>query len=97
MAGKATSNPTLRMQLQPVFHCSSLNAIDPGSGREILAICHGTPAFGMVILPQNPSTGNGQVPGWSCILSVDTLESLIFEYPEEGRSGFRCRTVFGYR
>ena len=28
------------------------------------------PAFGMVILPQNPSTGNGQVPGCSCILSV---------------------------
>ena len=25
--------PTLRMQLQPVFHCSSLNALDPGSGR----------------------------------------------------------------
>ena len=24
---------TLRMQLQPVFHCSSLNALDPGSGR----------------------------------------------------------------
>ena len=30
------------------------------------------PAFGMVILPQNRSTGNGQVPGWSCILSEDT-------------------------
>ena len=28
------------------------------------------PAFGMVILPQNLSTGNGHVPGWSCILSV---------------------------
>ena len=28
------------------------------------------PAFGMVILPQNSSTGNEQVPGWSCILSV---------------------------
>ena len=25
--------PTLRMQLQPVVHCSSLNALDPGSGR----------------------------------------------------------------
>ena len=25
--------PTLSMQLQPVFHCSSLNALDPGSGR----------------------------------------------------------------
>ena len=30
------------------------------------------PAFGMVILPQNPITGNGQVPGWSCFLSVGT-------------------------
>ena len=28
------------------------------------------PAFGMVILPHNPNTGNGQVPGWSCILSM---------------------------
>ena len=24
---------TLRMQLQPVFHCSSLSTLDPGSGR----------------------------------------------------------------
>ena len=30
------------------------------------------PALGMVILSHNPITGNGQVPGWSCILSVDT-------------------------
>ena len=29
------------------------------------------PAFGMVILPQNLSTGNRQIPGCSCILSVD--------------------------
>ena len=29
------------------------------------------PALGMVILPQNLSTGNGQIPGRSCILSVD--------------------------
>ena len=28
------------------------------------------PASGMVILPQNLSTGDGQVPGWSCILSM---------------------------
>ena len=27
------SHATLRMQLQPVFHRSSLNALDPGSGR----------------------------------------------------------------
>ena len=31
------------------------------------------PAFGMVILPQNPSTENGHVPGWSSILSVGTV------------------------
>ena len=60
---------TLRMQLQPVFHISSLNALDPGSGREIPAICH-DPALGMVISPQNPSTENGHVPCCSCILSV---------------------------
>ena len=56
---------TLRMQLQPVFRCSSLNALDPG-GRE-------TPA----ILPQNPSTVNGQVPGWSCILNVDKYRAVL--------------------
>ena len=28
------------------------------------------PALGMVILLQNPSTENGQIPGCSCILSV---------------------------
>ena len=27
----------------------------------------------MVTLPQNPSAVNGQVPGWSCILSVVSL------------------------
>ena len=35
------------------------------------------PAFGMIILPQNLSTGNGQVPGCSCILSVATSFELI--------------------
>ena len=34
------------------------------------------PAYGMVVLPKNPSTGNGQIPGWSCILSVG---SVIFK------------------
>ena len=33
---------TLRMQLQPVCRCSSLNTLDPGSGWEIPAICHDT-------------------------------------------------------
>ena len=28
------------------------------------------PTFGMVILPQNLSTGNAKIPGCSCILSV---------------------------
>ena len=60
------SHNTLRMQLEPVYHCSSLSTLDPGSGREITAICHGT-----VILPQNLSTGIRQAPGCSCILSVD--------------------------
>ena len=33
---------TLRIQFKPVFRCSSLNALDSGSGREIPAICHAT-------------------------------------------------------
>ena len=33
---------TLRLQLQPAFRCSSLSTLDPSSGREIPAICHGT-------------------------------------------------------
>ena len=32
------------------------------------------PAFGMVISPQNPSTKNGHVPGWTCTLSVGTKQ-----------------------
>ena len=35
------------------------------------------PAFGMVILPQNPSTGNGKVPGCSCILSVAITDDAV--------------------
>ena len=35
------------------------------------------PALGMVILPQNPSTENGQIPGCSCILSVVRFGSLF--------------------
>ena len=34
-------------------------------------------AFGMVILPQNPSTESGHIPGWNCILSVDTIPGPI--------------------
>ena len=60
---------TLSMQLQPGFHCSSPSTLDAGSGWEIPAICHGA-AFGMVILPQNCSTGNVKIPGWRCILSA---------------------------
>ena len=33
------------------------------------------PAFGMVILPQNLSTGDGKIPGCSCIRSVATSVS----------------------
>ena len=36
------------------------------------------PAFGIVVLPQNPSTGNGQIPGWSCILGVVTEYTSIY-------------------
>ena len=40
------------------------------------------PAFGMVILPQNPSIENGKIPGCSCILSVDiTFFSLRAVHP----------------
>ena len=73
------------MQLEPVFHCSSLSTLDPGSGhgREIPAICM-VPVFGMVILPQNHSTGNGQVPGCCCIRSLGTMVfsalPFIFSY-----------------
>ena len=43
---------------------SSLSTLDTASARDIPAICHGTavPAYGMVFLPQNPSTGNGRIP-----------------------------------
>ena len=32
------------------------------------------PAYGMVFLPQNPSTSNGKIPGCSCILSLAWLD-----------------------
>ena len=38
------------------------------------------PAFGMVILPQNLSTGNGQIPGCSCILSVAVAQEELREH-----------------
>ena len=41
------------------------------------------PAFGIVILPQNHNTENGQAPGQSCILSVRLLQ--------EGGPQRRCR------
>ena len=45
------------------------------------------PAFDMVILPQNLSTGNGQIPGWNCILSVVTRIDPLFAgtLPAQGR------------
>ena len=42
-------------------------------------------AFGMFILPQNLSTGNGQVPGWSCILSVGTRLGGVARCQSGGR------------
>ena len=38
------------------------------------------PAFGMVILPQNPSTENGHVPGCSWILSVGVSCTVVAHY-----------------
>ena len=46
------------------------------------------PAFGMEILAQNPSTENGKIPDWSCILSVVTTLG--------GNSGF-CEYKCGER
>ena len=42
------------------------------------------PAFGMVILPQNLSNGNGQVPGCSCILSVVSEGGEVIKLRIEG-------------
>ena len=44
---------TLRTKLQPVFHCSSLSTLDPGSGREIPAICHGTGVWHGYFTPES--------------------------------------------
>ena len=57
------------MQLQPVFNVLRsvlyILVVDGNFRRYAMIL-----AFGMVILPQNPSTENGHVPGWSYILSV---------------------------
>ena len=52
-SGLGCQIPTLRMQLQPVFHSSSLNALDPGSGREIPAICHDPGAWHGHVTPES--------------------------------------------
>ena len=44
---------TLRMQLQPVFRCFSLNALDPGSEREIPVICHDPGAWHGYVTPES--------------------------------------------
>ena len=80
---RAISIPTLRMQLQPVFHCSL-----GGKSRRYAMV----PAFGMDILPQTLSTGNGQVPGWSCVISVGypaRARALIYACSWYG--GFKMR------
>ena len=41
------------------------------------------PAFGMVILPQNLSTGKGKIPGCSCILTIKASNPG----PDTGRAG----------
>ena len=42
-------------------------------------------AFGMVISLQNIYTGNGQIPGCSCILSVATAQVRLL--PSKGPDG----------
>ena len=76
MRMEITGIPTLIMQLQPVFRCSSLSTLDPGVGGKSRRYAM-VPAFGMVILSQNLSTGNGQTPGYSCILSVDYEHAFL--------------------
>ena len=56
------------MQLQPDFRCSSLNALDPGSGRGVPAICHDTGVW-HDHLPHNPSTENGHVQAGVALLA----------------------------
>ena len=87
--------------LQPGFHCSSLHTLDPGSGREIPEMYHGTGGQ-----YQNLSTGNGQAPGRSCILSVVSTAPArlpLERGPQPARAyrdlgpagGRRCHTAIG--
>ena len=45
------------------------------------------PAFGIVILPQNPSTENGHVTGCSCILSVVQVPMNVLRENLEATDG----------
>ena len=47
------------------------------------------PTFGMVILPQNPSTENGQDPGWGCILSVASTNSKLQKINDATATGMK--------
>ena len=75
------------MKLQPGFHCSSLSTLDTGSGREAPAICHGTGVCHRGFTPASSSTGNGQIPGCSFILSVQASATLAAPDGARGRRG----------
>ena len=65
------------MQLQPVFYCSSLSTLDPGSGREIQAIYHGTGVW-TVLLPQNLNLelGMGRFQGFCTAVAFSAWVTL---------------------
>ena len=79
------------MQLQPVFHCSSRSTLESDpvdrKSRQYYDIVM-VPAFGMIILPQNRSTENGQAPGCSCIITMVIRQRLIL-----GLEGLGFNTV----
>ena len=76
------------MKLQPFCCCSSLSTLDTGSGREIPAICNGTGVW-HGIFTQNPSTGDGQIPGCRFIMSVDHPAVCVIQWIER-HSQLQC-------
>ena len=51
------------------------------------------PAYGMVLLPENPSARNGQIPGCSFILSVGCRGSMLGLTAHSGQEYFTCNEV----
>ena len=60
-------------------------------GREITAIYHGTGVYGVVFSPQNPSTGNGHIPG-----SAVSLPCECVLHPRQTLSNGRNVNIFGF-